>query len=345
MDIKEIMDSRDYNIDLLRCLACFMVVCLHCDVADKSNASLFCGILTSPCVPLFFMISGYLLLPLKLETIPFYKRRLTKILFPTLFWTLIYLFSDVMTGSIMWLDLLHSICLIPFIPQGHIIMWFMYVLIGLYLISPVLSSWLSCAKKKEVELLLGIWLFTNLLPVFSDGKLTGESHASTYYYISGFVGYYVLGYYFKNLQKISYTLSLLLILIPASVMFMSSICKFPFFAYDGPDFLSVSAILMCVGWFNLFLHMDFDLSKTQKQWVVSLSSLSFGVYFVHILMARFLVNGLGLPVDGYPDSALLMVLTYGLSSLLIYFISKTPFSQYIIGCNLSNLNKNKLYDT
>lgn len=336
------MNNREYNIDLLRCIACFMVVCSHCDVADKSNASLLCGILTMPCVPLFFVISGYLLLPLKLNTISFYKRRLLKILFPTLFWTFVYLFCDVMTGAIMWSDLLHAICLIPFIPQGHIIMWFMYALIGLYLISPILSSWLTSAKKVEVELLLGLWLFTNFLPVFSDGKLTGESHASAYYYISGFVGYYVLGYYFKKFQKISCLLSLLFIMIPASVMFLSSLYRFPLFAYDGPDFLSVSAILMCVGWFNLCLHMNFDLSKIQKKWLATLSALSFGVYYVHILMARFLVHGLRLPIDGYPDSALLMVLTCWLSFVLIYLISRIPLSQYIIGCNLK---QNKIYDT
>lgn len=336
------MNNREYNIDLLRCIACFMVVCLHCDVADKSNASLLCGILTLPCVPLFFIISGYMLLPLKLETIPFYKRRLLKILFPTLFWTFIYLFCDVMTGSIMWPDLLHSICLVSFIPQGHVIMWFMYVLIGLYLISPILSSWLTYAKKIEVELLLGLWLFACLLPVFSDGKLTGELHTSAYYYVSGYVGFYVLGYYYKFYHKMTVLSSALLIFVPAFVMFCSSKFDVPFLTYKGPDYLSLFAIIMCVGWFNLFLNVVIKMSKVMRKWLVVLSSASFGIYFVHILIMRFLLELLGSPIVGYPDLILIMILTYCLSFGLIYFISWLPFSQYIVGFNFKKI---VIYDT
>ena len=45
---------------------------------------------------------------------------------------------------------------------GHL--WFVYMLIGLYLIMPLLSPWAEKVGKNELLVYLGIWLFTTVIP-------------------------------------------------------------------------------------------------------------------------------------------------------------------------------------
>ncbi len=62
------MKKENPNINILRALACFLVVMLHCapETCNTPLDELFRGVLfcvSRPCVPLFFMITGALILP------------------------------------------------------------------------------------------------------------------------------------------------------------------------------------------------------------------------------------------------------------------------------------------
>ena len=85
-------------VDLLRVIACFMVIISHsCDpfVAqfDNDRASFLTGVFTGsfvrPCVPLFTMMTGVLLLPVNVSLKEFYQKRITRILIPLAFWSII----------------------------------------------------------------------------------------------------------------------------------------------------------------------------------------------------------------------------------------------------------------
>lgn len=61
------MKQRDITLDMLRIIACMMVVLMHSPIPSSNNAN---GLLlssvsyfTAPCIGLFFMVSGALLLP------------------------------------------------------------------------------------------------------------------------------------------------------------------------------------------------------------------------------------------------------------------------------------------
>ena len=135
--------KQDSKFDLLRLLACLMVIAMHAPLPDSAEGNgLFLSTLsylTAPCIGLFFMVSGALLLPVRTGASIFLKRRFGKILFPTLFWSLFYLGCNTLMRdeSIDWLRTLGSL---PFSPQGNPVLWFMYTLMGLYLLAPVLSQ-------------------------------------------------------------------------------------------------------------------------------------------------------------------------------------------------------------
>ena len=105
---------------------------------------------------------------------------------------------------------------------GHL--WFVYMLIGVYLLMPLLSPWAERVSKRELQVYLGIWLFTTFIPLIRDvvaggyegmvvtygvsglprqalTPLWGEASWNaygTFYYFSGFIGYLLLGLYFRR---------------------------------------------------------------------------------------------------------------------------------------------------
>ena len=104
-----ISTNRIVWLDVARLFAMFMVVCCHC--ADPFNFypggnpppaiaqwGALWGAFLRPCVPLFVMITGALMLPVREESSIFYKKRITRVFFPFLIWSLIYAIFPWLTG-------------------------------------------------------------------------------------------------------------------------------------------------------------------------------------------------------------------------------------------------------
>ena len=225
----QIMDtSREIWVDWLRVIACFMVFVVHSTEpfylggegaqimteTDAFWASFFDSFVRS-CVPLFIIASSYLQFPIHYSTSEFFRRRASRILIPFALWTVVYAF--------VWgepADNFINLLLNFNYSAGHL--WFVYMLLGIYLLMPILSPWAEKVQKKELQIYLAIWLFTTFIPLFRDwatgGQLTviygpsglprqalfplwGEASWNAYgvfYYFSGFIGYLLLGLYFRR---------------------------------------------------------------------------------------------------------------------------------------------------
>ena len=90
--------SRVQYIDILRVIACFLVLLTHSALAsDNENVGIWYALYSfigSPSSELFLAISGSLLLPIKLPSKEFYKIRFSKLLYPKLFWSIFYIIYD-----------------------------------------------------------------------------------------------------------------------------------------------------------------------------------------------------------------------------------------------------------
>ena len=211
----------------MRVVACFLVMLTHsCEpfylggegslILTKADA-LWVSVLNvipRACVALFVVASSYLQFPLHYPTGEFFRRRAARILLPFLVWTVVY--------ALVWGEPVQNFkdLLLNFnYAAGHL--WFVYMLVGLYLIMPILSPWAEKVGKRELQVYLGIWLFTTLIPFIRQWAggpapvmygpsgipnpakypLWGEASWNTYgvfYYLSGFVGYLLLGLYFRK---------------------------------------------------------------------------------------------------------------------------------------------------
>ena len=220
--------QRTVWIDWMRVAACFMVIVVHSTepfylggegsriltAADTFWASFFDSFVRA-CVPLFIVASSYLQFPLHYSSGEFCRRRAVRILIPFAVWSLIYAF--------VWGEPVYNLknLLLNFnYAAGHL--WFVYMLIGVYLLMPILSPWAEKVGKKELQIYLGIWLFTTAIPLIRDWVSTdslavtygptgiprqalfplwGEASWNaygTFYYFSGFIGYLLLGLYFRK---------------------------------------------------------------------------------------------------------------------------------------------------
>ncbi|MBQ9474821.1 MAG: acyltransferase [Bacteroidales bacterium] len=237
--------KREIWIDWLRVCACFMVMVVHSTEpfylggdgaliltrSDAFWAALF-DCLVRCCVPLFVVASSYLQFPLHYGAGEFLRRRAVRILVPFAVWSVFYAF--------WWgepVENLKGLLLNFNYAAGHL--WFVYMLVGLYLIMPLLSPWAQKVGKKELQIYIAIWLFTTLIPLLrgwlSQGAtslvygptgiprqamypLWGEASWNSYgtfYYISGMAGYLLLGLYFRRFAGDISCRRTLLIAIPS----------------------------------------------------------------------------------------------------------------------------------
>ena len=208
--------KRELSLDLLRVLACFLVIWQHVaevyyigpdftvPTHDEMPLIGWMNSMTPIEVPLFVMISGYFLLPLKMDVRAFFKRRFTRILIPFVVWCVAYSAYFMVYRGDTLAQFLRNVAHIPVnlgVEIGH--MWFIYMLLGLYMLVPIISPWLEQCSKCQLQGYLGVWAFTTLLPYIHlwFPEVLGEcfwNPTPMLHYFTGFAGYFVLGYYIKR---------------------------------------------------------------------------------------------------------------------------------------------------
>lgn len=343
--------QREIWIDWLRVIACFLVMMTHSNepfylggegslILTKADALWVAvlNVLPRASVALFVVASSYLQFPLHYSAGEFFRRRAVRILIPFFIWTVVYAFvwgEPVQNFKDLLLNFNYA--------AGHL--WFVYMLIGLYLIMPILSPWAEKVGKKELLVYLGIWLFTTIIPLIRQWvggaapviygpsgipnaakyPLWGEASWNTYgvfYYLSGFIGYMLLGLYFRKfVGELSWKKTLAITL---PVFFGGfAICSLGFlsrvwadchgiFPVEGPVGLAAlwegpwlndtfGVALMTIGWI-LVLRKIKGEGSFYKNVLLPVSKASYGMYLCHMLLlgmaSAWLRSGLGLGADG-----------------------------------------------
>lgn len=331
------MKERNYNYDIMRVLACIMIICMHAPMPNLNANGIILSTIsyfTAPGLCLFFVISGSLLLPIKTDTTTFLKKRLGKVIMPTLVFTILYIILNCINGEQQ--NILRTICSIPFSAQGHGVLWFMYTLIGLYLVAPIISKWLDSASKREVELYLLLWVITLCFPILKLFVGINEGNTGVLYYFSGYIGYLYLGYYLKKYPE---SISLKKLIIPDIIAIIAPIAfkvmhiEIDFYSMFWD--LSIFVALLCTTIYVLISKI-----KIKKGGIVELiSNLSFGIYLIHIIVMRFFIWELDfiININNYILQWIMVVgLTFIISCSIAYVISLLPFGDYIIGYKKQN---------
>lgn len=324
-------------LDILRIIACLMIVTMHAPLpGSASNGLLLSSLsyLTAPGVGLFFMISGALLLPVETETRIFLQKRFSKIAVPTLIWSLTYLGIAIGTNKepFSWKALFS----IPFSAQGNPTFWFLYTLMGLYLLAPILSHWLKAASRRELEFYLLLWGISLCYPLLRLFLGINTSTTGILYYFTGYIGYFVLGYYLKKYPvriKCLWLIPVVIFAYAAPVL-----CKVKGISVDFYSvfwYLSIFVVIQCAFIWRLIVSLVPEKGWPSINHVISKISLStFGIYLVHYFIIRHVLWNWPpiLAIQSYALQVLVISVTAFLISLgLTILISLLPGAKYILG--------------
>lgn len=284
------------------------------------------------------MLTGALILPKTYEIYDFLKRRLSRILIPFLFWSIMYIILNVIIklakDENMSLIELSKYILVNLRDGASFHFWYIYMLIGIYLFIPLIGKWINFSPRKEILYFLIIWGITILINLPKIDQIKPDIDLS---YFSGFIGYPILGYYLaiKNKNIKDRRIAILLIAIGALITivgtYVGTTHKGAYYdIFYG--YLSPNAIITSIGIFLLFRHLEFKNNRLNSA-IAFVGRYSYGIYLCHIfVMVCLSTIGINSSLLSPIVSILLTsVLCFIISLLVTYTINKIPYGHFVSG--------------
>lgn len=333
--------KRTIYLDWLRIIAALAVVTIHVSagvVNDDAQtyespwmAGNFFESISRWAVPMFVMISGALMLSSKKEisTSVFLKTKMAKILIPLVTFSVIYYANEVRKGEFTYTfsDFIERLATDDIMYH----LWFLYMIAGLYLITPLLKILIQHAKRKDIEYFILLWLFASVISKTLEYFL-GYSFKIELFFVTQYVGYFVLGYYLYTYDfQAKWRILIYIGGIAgwATTFFMTyheSVKldePLEHFWYDehSPNVLLVAAALF-------MLFKSTELGGVKLPWIGNvISQTSFGIYLIHVLVMQTLYEKFDFvwfdlhPIIGIPYKVTLVV---AISTILVFTIKKIP---------------------
>lgn len=339
---KEEHTSRIYYFDILRIVAIIAVMALHIAGQNWRSTDVYtpewtifniADSVTRWGVPVFVMISGALFLGGKQSIGHIYKKNISRIVVSLLAWSAVYMIVDAYNNGIDANRMIEEFAF------GHFHLWFLYMIIGLYMIVPVIRPMVASQTLVKYFLTLAFFV-TFLIPEivkilqlkydFASSILSGLLSHMSFSVPVGYIGYFVLGY-FLNQIRISLKLEL--------TIYILGVCGFLFTIFAtgfvshhmGEAYDAFYYNMTCNVLFEgsaVFVFAKQRLSKICgniriRKIVLTLSSWSFGAYLVHALVLevldrRFMLNTMTYhPAVSVPVLLILVgVISFAVSALL-----------------------------
>ena len=268
------------NIDILRIFAFVFIVMLHTLNRQYGLTVWMSGYaVISIGVNLFIMISGYLLLD-RTETVKeFFRKRFFSILPLFIIFNIIYIYFYN-----------HSFITIKKISAPHF--WYIYMILGLYLLTPWLRKILQYAEKETFYVVV-LWFLCNVFnPYMQFFRL--PKIPFSHFPITGFIGYYMLGYYLKKyrykLEKIPF---ICVIGVYITGFFISVISTKYVLVTTGnriSDFFdknSLGTFFMSISFFVFWIKFNF---KNRNKVIRMISDSTYFAYLIHIIILHYVIK-------------------------------------------------------
>jgi surface polysaccharide O-acyltransferase-like enzyme len=291
--------------DLVRTTAICWVVLIHTAAVPRSHlndisldwwwwSDLYDGF-SRAAVPMFIMVSGALLLTRReFSLLNFARRRMAKVAFPLLAWGLIYLGWRAVQGEVFSPgEILRHLVSGSEPASTHL--WFLYVIVSLYLIAPILNVFVLNSSTQVQLYFVVLWaLATFVQPVieenlnFQIGLNLGP--------VSGFVGFFVLGAIIERSvpEKLSNGLASILV-----GLFCSGWAVAVFGTYSRTithsgspdeyylDSLAPNVAVMSVAAYLLVRHFGSSHHMVSRLGA-AMAPLAFGIYLIHPIVLDLL---------------------------------------------------------
>lgn len=302
------------------------------------------------CVPLFILLSGALLLqPAKLnEPIRvFLKKRLSRIGLAFAFWSAIYTawaFYTHIPPVPVTLNNVYQSILKDLFTGAYYQFWFLYLIVGLYLIMPILRVIIAYGSPKIIRYLILIW-FLGVAIVPLTQLASGYILNSTVFVIGGWVGYFVLGTYLQRIKLWQTILYGLLILGFIWTIFGVWLMNYPlrginqqFFFFD---YLTANVIIGSVALFMILMKFRSDWPgsnhKTTSRIAKAISRNTLPIFLFHVIILESFERGFfgftlsPATLNPVIEIPLIAILTLFITVGLVLLMRKVPILKKLIG--------------
>ncbi len=309
-----------FYFDFLKFLAILAVVVLHVNAhflnqftilasnSDRVSVIVF-DCLTRFCVPMFFLISGSLLLGRKEKIKIFFNKRLKRLFGPFIFWSIFYFFWAQKNINFSWK--FFSFIIYP----TYYHLWFGYALILIYFLWPILKKFVNFSSRKQLKILLLFSSFTLIYFFYYPNSIIWLAY--NFYSL-----YFLWGYYLNQLRikKFNFKLSWLFLFIALICQIIVSILyNFKNLSSNSyyREYFNLFTFVVSLNLFLIFKNFLFDqkFSLKIKKILSLVASKSLGIYFIHVfIMDLFFLNNFKL-------SFLPRIFAIPILSILIFLIS------------------------
>lgn len=293
-------ENRIVYFDYLRFFAIIAVMLLHISGSSwnsidvKSFAWQTFNVFDSIArwgVPIFVMISGALFLNRDIPPRQIYKKYILRLLIAYVIWSIVYaIFQD---GTI--------IERFVYIIKGHYHMWFIFMIIGLYALVPLIKPIIENEKRVKYFLTLSL-VFAILIPFINTlaNDFAGEAinkvvlvvkdtlDNTNMQFVLGYTGYFILGYYLnkieisKNKRIIIYIFGIIGFIMTIGLnlvvsMKTNSPCNHYYSTF------TINVLFEAIAVFTWFKYRKYEKDKLNN-FFLKLANYSFGAYLVHALI-------------------------------------------------------------
>lgn len=341
--------KREIEFDILRIIAMLAVIITHVcvsqihDLSVKSSDFIWLNIIRAAVtwdVPIFVMISGrFFLDPEKLFTLKkLYQKYIKRLVCAFCIWSAIYVVYNLIWGywaensiRIIWKECIFQFCTGPY----H--MWYVFMIVGLYIASPILRKIATDKKLMEYFIILFLivqcaYQYAVRVPVIDE--LTTAVMSKTYFYITlGYSGYFVLGYYLyrygipKKMERCLLAVTFLLIIfscIGTTIQSLNEGTLNEFIStYQTPNVIIESCGIYIWG---ITRFSKVKVSELTKKIINTLGNWGLGIYLCHALILEILCKTGITPTFITPvfGVSIMTVCVFMMSVLVIFCISKIP---------------------
>lgn len=349
------MKKRDYSLDILRILACLMVVGIHTSVEGWYNVSPrtynwtvvnFYDTVCRPAVPLFVMISGCLFLHReRIGLKQLWLRHILRLLIVYVVWVVFYavmnngIHKAVADPALIWSEITG--------PNPMFHLWYLRMILNLYAVAPLLWYLVRNLDGRYIRYYLILFLIFGImrrtlsdLP-FLPHWVYEQMNLFIDMDLVGYSGYFLLGYWLSSQNagrrfssKTLLCVYILTVLLAAGLNQMIAWADdWPTQALYGNFSLPVAVEAVCLFLLVRRKFSGLQLKTVASAWLVRVSETTFFVYLVHPFVQQRLQLYLNLHTTNYNllfSVPLTVLLIFALSSVCGMLLKRIPVLKYIV---------------
>ena len=295
-----IPEGRESIYDFIRVISCFGVIMIHASIETQGVSGAILQVASRTALPMFFLLSGVLVLGSDHEESigRFYWKRFVSILVPFMLYGIVY------TG---WVNQQHEIpehitradifVIFREIPNALKLnlqemqffhLWFMYAILGFYLVTPFLKTGLRAMSDK---MLFSLTIFIIVVMAIRDYLPLINLSIGIDFVVTNWILYYILGYIItRDFMKKWYPFLLIIGFITAcllSVWKYKGIQQTTYFFDLAPHMI----VITCGAFAGFMLAEPFITKCKPLNWVMMrLSRYSFSIYLIHGIILFSFIN-------------------------------------------------------